>query len=413
MSWISIRELVTLAQEAMTALSANRLRSALTMLGVVIGVASVIVMLAIGEGSQRRVAESISSLGSNLLIVQSGSPNSGGLRGNSGGLPTLTFEDAAAIADLYSVAGAAPLSSAPVQAVYGAKNKSTQISGTTPVYLKLNNMPLSEGVMFTDNEVRVAANVVILGTTVVKELFGEESPVGKTIRLQRQTFEVIGVLKSKGQGFGGQDQDDVIVLPITTAQRKLSGTPFPGSVNTIFLQTRFPDQKGYTEQEVTRLLRQRHRIQAGSDDDFAVRDISSVTETLKLTSKILTVLLGSIAFIALLVGGIGIMNIMLVSVTERTREIGVRLAVGARQIDILCQFLIEAALLSIVGALIGVLLGVGAGLAIGLTGFIKPVFTTPSIVLAIGVAVGVGIVFGFWPARRASALLPVEALRYQ
>jgi putative ABC transport system permease protein len=413
MSGLSVRRFFPLMQEALLALNANRLRSALTMLGVVIGVASVILMLAIGEGSRRRVETTISSLGSNQLIVLSGAAGNAGIRSGAGSLPNLSLDDAAAIAELYSVAAAAPVANIPVQAVFGAKNKATSVTGTTPSYLRINNMTLTAGVSFTEADVRVAANVALIGATVANELFGEESPIGQIIRLQRQTFEIIGVLKAKGQGFGGGDQDDVIILPVTTAQRKLAGTVFPNTVSMIMLESGLPQQKGYTEQEVTRLLRQRHRIAPGAENDFSVRDVSALTETLRLTSKILSVLLGAIAFISLMVGGIGIMNIMLVSVTERTREIGVRMALGARRASILGQFLMESIFLSVAGALMGLSMGFGLGWIIQWSGVLTPVYSGTSIALSVGVAVAVGVGFGFWPARRAAQLQPVEALRYQ
>jgi putative ABC transport system permease protein len=413
MNLLNLRHLAPLIEEALIALNANRLRSSLTMLGVVIGVASVILMLAIGEGSRKKVAESIVSLGSNQLIVMSGSANTGGFRGGSGSLPNLKLQDASAIGELYSVRAVAPVSSSAAQVVWGAKNKSTTVTGTTPAYFLINNMSLTAGALFTDADVRIAANVAILGATVYRDLFGEQQAIGQTFRIQRQTFQVIGVLKAKGQGFGGQDQDDVVILPVTTAQRKLAGTPFPGSVSTILVESRFPDQKGYAEQEVTRLLRQLHRIAPGAEDDFSVRDMSALSETLQLTSTILSVLLGAIAFISLLVGGIGIMNIMLVSVTERTREIGVRMAVGARRASVLSQFLIESIFLSFAGAVVGLLLGIGSGWLASRTGAVTAIYSGSSIALALGVAIGVGVGFGFWPARRASQLQPVEALRYQ
>jgi putative ABC transport system permease protein len=406
-------KIADLFQEALLALNANRLRSALTMLGVVIGVASVILMLAIGEGSKRSVAKSIQSLGSNQLVVMSGAPNQGGFRGSVGGLPTLKLDDAVAIGELYSVKGVAPVSSSQAQVVFGGSNKSTSVTGTTPAYFSVNNMKIAQGAAFTETDVRTSANVAVLGHTVVRELFGDQPAVGQTIRIQRQTFLVVGTLVAKGQGFGGQDQDDTILLPVTTAQRKLSGTLFPGSVSTILVESGMPEQQGYTEQEITRLLRQRHRIAPGVDDDFSVRDMSALSQTLEATSKVLSILLGSIAFISLLVGGIGIMNIMLVSVTERTREIGVRMALGGPRRSILGQFLLESMLLSIAGALVGVALGILTGWLVSKTGMVTAAFSSASILLSFGVAILVGIIFGYWPAMRAAKLEPVEALRYQ
>ncbi len=417
MSGLQARVVVALVNEALFALNTNRLRSFLTMLGVVIGVASVVVMLAIGEGSRQSVAASISSLGSNQLIVMSGAASSGGFRGSAGELPTLTIEDATAIAQLPSVGGVAPVSSSQAQIVFGARNKSSSITGTTPAYIRVNNMSVAQGSMFNDADVRTAANVGLIGATVLKEIFGQDAKpqdaIGQTIRIQRQPVLVVGVLTAKGQGFGGQDQDNVVVVPISTAQRRLAGSLFPGTVSTILVSATDESRKTIAEQEITSLLRQRHHLAASAENDFSIRDMSSLTQTLTLVSQVLSILLGSIAFISLLVGGIGIMNIMLVSVTERTREIGIRMALGARRLVIELQFMTEALILSGLGAIVGLLFGVGAGLLAGKTGTVTVVFTSWSLSLSFGVALIVGIAFGFWPARRASQLKPVEALRYQ
>jgi putative ABC transport system permease protein len=406
-----------LMEEALTALAANRLRSTLTMLGVVIGVASVILMLAIGEGSRQRVGETISRLGSNQLIVLSGAASTGGMRGMAGGLPTLTLDDAAAMAELPGVKAAAPVHNAAVQVVWGAKNKATTLTGTLPAYFVINNLELAEGEWFTDADVRTGATVAVIGETVRRELFEALAPgqsvIGQTLRVQRQVVTVVGVLKAKGQGFGGQDQDDVLLVPVTTAQRRFAGTAFVGAVGTIVVEARNPGAKGQAEQEIAGLLRQRHRIAPGAEDDFSIRDMSALSESLNIVSQVLSILLGSIAFISLGVGGIGIMNIMLVSVTERTREIGLRMALGARQLHVQLQFLVEAVLMSAAGALIGLAVGFGAGWLASRTGAVTAVFSPQAALLSLVVALAVGVGFGWWPARRAAQLQPVEALRAQ
>jgi putative ABC transport system permease protein len=408
---------LALFYEALSALNANRLRSSLTILGIVIGVASVVIMLAIGEGSRKRVAETVSSLGTNQLIVTSGTGSSGAFRGSSGELPTLTIADANAIAALRSVGSVAPISNSQAQIVYGGKNKTASVTGTTSQYASVNNMTLVSGAMFDESDVRVASNVAVVGTTVLKELFGEAaSPndaLGRVIRIQRQPVQVVGVFATKGQGFGGQDQDNIVVVPITTAQRRLAGTQFPGTVSMILASAVKQEQKALAEQEIASLLRQRHRIVQGAEDDFSIRDMSSVSQSLAVISQVLSILLGSIAFISLLVGGIGIMNIMLVSVTERTREIGIRMALGAPRTSIQSQFMIESIVLSAIGAVGGLALGIGAGVIARASGALTVVFTSWSLALSFFVALFVGILFGFWPAQRASQLNPVDALRYQ
>jgi putative ABC transport system permease protein len=398
--------------EAISALGANRLRSTLTILGMVIGVSSVILMTGIGQGAKLNIGKSISSLGANQLNIMSGAPSSGGFRGASGSLPTLTIGDAQAIAQLTTISKVAPLISMQAQLIAGAANKGVTVTGSTTDYFSVNSMTLELGQAFTEAEVRSGANVVVLGSTARTELFGPGDPIGQLIRIQRQPFTVIGVLKPKGQGFGGGDQDNVAVMPITSLQRRLSGSPFPGTVSMVLAEPSSLFPKGVAQSEIEGLLRQRHRIAAGAEDDFAVRDLSAVGETLATTMRVLSILLAAIATISLMVGGIGIMNIMLVSVGERTREIGLRQALGANKWDIQTQFLAEAAVLSAIGGIAGILLGVGVSSALRLTGMTVPI-DTASVAMALSVAVLTGLIFGWWPARRAAQLAPVQALRQQ
>ncbi|MDH4285084.1 MAG: ABC transporter permease [Gallionellaceae bacterium] len=399
--------------EAWSAMGANRLRTTLTMLGMVIGVSAVILMLAVGQGAQQQVQASIASMGSNLFIVLSGSTTSSGARMGGGAAATLTIADAEAIGELPSVLSAAPSSPGTAQLVYGPSNWSTQIIGTIPDYLVVRDWRLASGSSFTDSDVRSATRVALLGQTVVKNLFGEEDPTGKTIRIKNSPYLVLGVLAPKGQSLDGRDQDDTVLVPVTTAQRKLFGTQFAGTVRFISVQAVSAEAMPSLEKAITELLRQRHRIREGADNDFTVRNLTAMANTAAETAQVMSLMLGAIASISLLVGGIGIMNIMLVSVTERTREIGIRMAIGARGKDILLQFLLEAIIISVIGCLIGVGLGIGGAVAVNKASGMAVLVTMSSIVTAFVVAATVGVFFGWYPARKASLLRPIDALRYQ
>jgi putative ABC transport system permease protein len=400
-------------REAWHAMGANRLRSFLTMLGMMIGVAAVIMMLAIGQGAQFMVDQSIASMGSNLFIILSGSTTSGGLRLGTGATPTLTTSDAEAIAELPSIAAVAPVAPGTGQIVYGSNNWSTAVAGSTPSILVVRDWPVSAGYAFTDSDVRAGTRVALLGRTVVKNLFGDEDPVGKTVRIKQSPFLVIGVLAAKGQSLNGQDQDDIVLIPVTTAQRKLFGSQFPGSVRMIMAQAPSPDAMPAAERDMTQLLRQRHHLPERTENDFDIRNLTALANAQAQTTRVMSIMLGAIASVSLLVGGIGIMNIMLVSVTERTREIGIRVAIGARQRDILTQFLLEAIMISLIGCVVGVVLGVGAAVTANLLAKVAVVMTAGAILLAFFVAAGVGVFFGFYPANKAARLKPIDALRYQ
>jgi len=399
--------------EAWLSMAANRLRTFLTMLGMMIGVGAVILILAIGKGAQFLVDQSIASMGSNLFIVLSGSSTSGGIRMGLGATPTLTIGDAQAIAELPGISAVAPNAPGTAQLVYGSNNWSTQVIGTTPSYLDVRDWKLSAGYPFSDSDVRSATRVALLGQTVVKNLFGDEDPVGKTIRIKKSPYLVVGVLTMKGQSLDGRDQDDSVLIPVTTAQRKLFGSQFQGTVRLIMVQATSAQDMPAAERSMNQLLRQRHRLQEAAESDFTVRNLTALANTAAETTRVMSVMLGAIASISLLVGGIGIMNIMLVSVTERTREIGIRIAIGARQRDILLQFLLEAITISIVGCLVGVGLGIGGAVLVNQITQTAVVITMSSVVMAFMVAAAVGVFFGFYPARKAAHMEPIEALRYQ
>ena len=399
--------------EAWRAMGANRLRTALTMLGMVIGVGAVVIMMAIGQGAQYAVQQTISSMGSNLFIVLSGSFTTSGVRSGAAGAPTLNVGDADAISELDGVVNVAPTHSGTRQMVYGSNNWSTQVVGTTPPYLEARAWTIASGAPFGDSDVRSATRVALIGKTAAQNLFGDEDPVGKTVRIQQSPFTIVGTLGSKGQSLDGRDQDDTVIIPLTTAQRKVFGTPFQGSVRMIMVQAASDEAMPMVERGITALLRQRHRLRDGMDDDFYLRNLAAAADSAAETTRTMSVLLGAIASVSLLVGGIGIMNIMLVSVTERTREIGIRMAIGAREKDILTQFLLEAIIISIAGCLIGLFLGVGISLLVNLLTNMVIVISGASVLVAFAVAAGVGVFFGFYPARKAARLDPIEALRYQ
>ena len=400
--------------EAWHAMSANRLRTFLTMLGMVIGVGAVILMMAIGEGAQQSIKRSIDSMGSNLFVILSGSSSTSGSRSGSGNSSALNINDANAVGDLEDIAAIAPISTGSAQIIFSGNNWNTSIIGTSPTYFSIRGWNVDSGELFSDADIRSANRVALIGKTVAENLFGDDiDPIGKTIRIKKSPFTILGVLESKGQSFDGRDQDDTIIVPITTAQRKLFGNQIPGSVRMIMAQAKSEKYMGVAEDAINDLIRQRHNIRENAESDFSVRNLTAMAKTASDTAKTMSMLLGAIASISLLVGGIGIMNIMLVSVTERTREIGIRMAIGAREKDILLQFLLEACVISIVGCVIGVALGLGGALLVKKMVGAEILISMQSIVLAFSVAASVGVFFGYYPASKAAKLHPIEALRYQ
>ena len=398
---------------ALVAIRRNAVRSGLTMLGVIIGVASVIAMIALGSGARAAIDDQIQQQGTNVIYVSAGSfgRGPGMARGGAGSTTTLTLEDAQAIArDVPTIARVSPMARGRAQVVAGNQNWNTSVEGGNEDYIVIRNWPLASGADFTSRDVLVAEKVALLGPTVAKTLFPDSDPVGQIIRVRNLPFRVVGVLTSKGQNQWGQDQDDIIIAPYTTVQKKLLGITF---IQQIVLSATSSDAVEPAAVEITKLMRQRHKIQDPNDDDFTVRTVAEMAATRTEMANTMTMLLMSVASVSLLVGGIGIMNIMLVSVTERTREIGLRMAVGARTRDILRQFLAEAVSLSIVGGAVGVLLGMSVSRLLT-TGLGWPTVITPtSIIVAFAFAGAVGVFFGFYPARKAAELDPIEALRYE
>jgi len=395
-------------------LRVNKMRSALTMLGMIIGVGAVIVMLAVGMGASEKIAQQISSMGSNLLIVLPGATTAGGVRMGAGTQSSLTLADAEAIKkECPAVSNVAPILSGVAQIIYGHQNWSTGVVGTTPDMLDVRDWLLASGRPFTQQDVKNVTKVCLLGQTVADNLFGDIDPAGHIIRIKNIPFTVLGVLASKGQSPMGQDQDDTIYIPVTTAQKKLFGTAFPGMVRVIMVKAKSTEDLTPAEKQINELLRQRHHIGQKQENDFTVRNLTQIMQATEQSSRVMTLLIGAIASVSLLVGGIGIMNIMLVSVTERTREIGIRMAMGAKTWDIRFQFIIEAITLSVIGGVVGILGGVSGSKILSLLAGWPTIIAPFSIFLAFGFSAIVGIFFGFYPAYKASLLDPIEALRYE
>jgi putative ABC transport system permease protein len=396
---------------SLRALRVNKMRSALTMLGIIIGVSAVITMLAVGTGASQRISEQMASIGSNLLIIMPGSSTSGGLRMGSGTQSSLTQDDAEAIArECPAISDVAPMYNGAAQVVYGNQNWSTGVIGTTPGILPVRNWSLVSGRIFTDQEVRNATKVCVLGQTVVDNLFGSADPLGQIVRIKKVPFTVIGVLEKKGQSDHGQDQDDTIFVPLTTAQKKIFGARFLGMIT---VKARSVEELTAAETQISELLSQRHRIGPRQEMDFTVRNLTQMMQAREQSTQVMGLLLAAIASVSLLVGGIGIMNIMLVSVTERTREIGIRMSVGAKTWDIRLQFIIEALTLSLIGGVAGIILGISGSKVLTLLAGWATVVSPLSVVLAFGFSGLVGLFFGFYPAYKASLLNPIDALHYE
>lgn len=396
---------------AWRSLAANKLRTFLTMLGVIIGVTSVIALVSVGMGVKKNVIDNISRLGSNMLIISPGSSNRGGPRGAAGSITTLTYDDAEAIKNkIKNVSNVSPTVQTSQQIVYGHENWNTNVTGVVPEYVSIQSLTIKSGLFFSEHDVDVRNRVSVIGSTVASNLFGKINPVGKKIRIGNAPYTIIGVLESKGQSSGGQDQDDVVLIPLTTAQERLIGITYVRSIN---VQVSDAEKMDEVQNNIEKLLRQRHRIREGAEDDFNVRNLTSLMETMTSTTTMITLLLGAIAGISLIVGGVGIMNITLASVTERTREIGIRKAIGATYSNIMLQFLIESTMISIIGGIIGIIIGIGAAQAISKFGDFTTVISGVSIAASFGFALFVGVFFGMLPARKAARLDPIEALRYE
>lgn len=397
---------------ALRALANNKLRGFLTMLGIIIGVASVITMLAIGQGSKRSIQAQISEMGSNMIMIQPGTDMRGGVRQDASAMETLKLQDYEDIVnETRYVSATSPSVNSSGQVIYGANNAPTTVYGISPDYMEIRRYEVEDGDMFSDQDVQTAAKVCVIGKTVVDNLFpGGENPVGKVIRFQKLPFRVVGVLKSKGYNSMGMDQDDLILAPYTTIQKKILAITHLQGITCSALKEEYTDQ---AIDEISEILRRNHRLRETDDDDFTIRSMQELSTMLTSTTDIMTTLLAAVAGISLLVGGIGIMNIMYVSVTERTREIGLRMSIGAKGMDILAQFLIESILISVTGGLIGVLFGVGAALIVNVVAHF-PIYIQPwSVLLSFVVCTVTGVFFGWYPAKKAAQLDPIEAIRYE
>ncbi len=399
---------------AIRSLKINKMRSILTSLGIIIGVSAVIIMLAVGTGASKKIAKDMESMGSNLLMIRSASATSGGVRMGFGTKPSLTLKDAEAIEKTArGVLAVAPYSSGTAQLTYGNQNWSTTIGGTTASYLFIRNYEILTGRNFIPEDIKNNTKVAIIGNTVANELFGDVDPINKTMRIGNVPFKIIALLKTKGQSGMGMDQDDLVFIPITTAQKKVFGTDFPGSIKMINVKAQNDEVLNSTQEDIDEILMKRHNIGKNQEKDFEIRNLAEMQETIKSSAQTMSILLGAIASVSLIVGGIGIMNIMLVSVTERTKEIGIRMAIGAKASDIRIQFLIESFLLSVIGGIIGVILGVVGAKAIQIFSEMSISISGFSIALSLGFSGAIGVLFGYYPAYKASLLNPIDALRYE
>ncbi|HKI78272.1 MAG TPA: ABC transporter permease [Ignavibacteriaceae bacterium] len=400
-----------LFKAAIISIAKNKMRSLLTMLGIIIGVGAVLVMVAIGQGAQSQIESQINSLGTNLVIIYPGAARTSGVSMGAGSFTRLTLEDVDLVKkNAVTVSGVSPVIRTGAQLIGGSGNWNTGVYGVSPDYLEIRAWNLASGDFFSETDVRAQNKVCVIGQTILKNLFADQDPVGQQLRIRNVPFKIIGVLTEKGQNANGQDQDDVVLAPYTTVQYRLSGFRFIGQILCSALTAKTIPQ---TEEELSSLMRQSHKIQPGEDDDFTIRNQTDIAEAAQSTTDVLTTLLASIAGISLIVGGIGIMNIMLVSVTERTREIGIRMAIGARGSDILTQFLVEATLLSLGGGIIGIIIGI---VATKLVNDLYGWYTSLSVLtmlISFGFSGLVGIFFGFYPARKAAALNPIDALHFE